>query len=139
MSDATKFENNRDAFMRDGALCFDEADCARELPVRIAKMPGTGKRWTGKLIGPSGAQRDAYLNKVGKRLRTDSAGNRVLADNNGIEADLLVGLLISDEDGQPMDYETIRQLPAHIQEALYKTAREMGAIGKEAEDKEGER
>jgi hypothetical protein len=134
----TKFANGKDAFLKDGVLAFGDEDCERFIPVRIAKMPGTKLPWQGKLIGPSGAQRDLYLNKVSQRLKTDANGNRTLKDNNGIEADLLVGLLISDTDGAAMDYETIRQLPSHIQETLYTVAREMGAIGKEAEDKAGE-
>lgn len=103
--------------------------------------PQSGQVSTYVLVELDGTQRDAYLNAVAARMRTNAQGQPAGVKNfTGLQADLLSRSLFSqasDGSRKPVDAATIQKWPARVQAALHKKAKALSALDDEADAKAG--
>lgn len=112
----------------------------REEEVQL-RDPKSGRTTTYVLVELDGTQRDAYLNAVAARMKTDATGKPAGVKNfTGLQADLLSRSLYTTEaDGsrKQVDVKTIQAWPARVQAALHKKAKALSALDDEADEKAG--
>lgn len=99
----------------------------KETPVEI-----DGASYTLKEL--SGAQRDAYLDTVGERMRYDEKGNpKGIKTFKGMQAELICRSL-TDSNGVLVKKEVVSTWPASVQDGLFKAAQNLSELGNEAVD-----
>ena len=86
-----------------------------------------------------GKHRDAYLNKLGKRVDTKGGDSRV-KDFVGIYADLLVRSLykVTTDELEPFTIAEIQEFPGSVQKELYNMSRKLSRLEDDGDDDDDE-
>jgi hypothetical protein len=80
----------------------------------------------------SGADRDKFLNVLGKKIKMVDGKPAGLTDYNGSCSDLL-SLCVFDEQNQLVKVELIQSWPSSTQQAILEIATKLSGMNKEAE------
>ncbi len=77
------------------------------------------------------AERDNYLTRMQKRMKTDSSGKAIGVSNfDGMQADLLASCMTTVADGKPVTMGTIQAWPATVVTSLFEKAQELNNLNR---------
>lgn len=105
----------------------------KEVPVDITNVEGqTATHYLREL---SGAQRDAFLNEIGGRIKFNAAGKmQGLKDYTDLQTGFLA-LCFYDDANVIVSKEVLREYPASVLEKLFEVAQKLSGLDKGAKDK----
>ena len=105
----------------------------KEVPVNITDAENVEQMHVLREL--TGSQRDAYLNKMGTRMKFNEAGKTEgLSNYEGLQSGLL-SLSLRDENGELIKDKTLQEWPASVLSDLFDVAQELSGLDKGAEAK----
>lgn len=105
----------------------------REESVEIVDVKDATKIYVIREL--SGAQRDAFLNDMGGRMKFTAAGKMEgLSDYTDLQTGFLA-LCLYDETGESVALEILREYPASVLSGLFEIAQKLSGLDKGAESK----
>lgn len=108
-----------------------------EIPVTLTD-PGSSQPVAYVLRELDGRARDAYLNNLTGRLKTDAKGNSTLKDFTGLQANLLTRSLFHvDGGGGAVTEKEVQAFPARVLVALFNKSKDLSGLDDEAEEAAG--
>lgn len=79
----------------------------------------------------SAAKRDAYLDRLSRRVKIGAKGENMGVSNfEGLQADLIASCLFG-ENGRAVAIQEIQEWPASVVAGIFKQAQELNSLGQE--------
>ncbi len=101
-------------------------------PVTLTGKDGVARKHVLREL--TGAQRDAFLNEIGGRMKFNAAGKMSgLKDYTDLQTGFLA-LCFYDEKNQLVSKETLREYPASILGDLFEVAQRLSGLDKGVDD-----
>lgn len=90
---------------------------------------------TYQLREMTAAERDNYLNRMQKRMKTDPSGKAIGVSNfDGMQADLLASCMTTVADSKPVTMGTIQAWPATVVTTLFEEAQKLNKLNRGEEE-----
>ena len=104
------------------------------------ESPETGEVTNYILREMDGAARDSYLSFIGKRMKSNEAGDATVTNFDGLQANMLHSCLFRiNDDGKEVRVPTgtIQKFPSRVIGALFEKAKAISGMDDEAEEEAG--